>query len=329
MSNNTIPTAPDGKRIVFTGGSGKAGRHVIPYLLAQGHKVLNLDLIPFPDPSVDVYTLKTDLTDSGQVFNALTSHFNMSGYASGPVPGAPDVVIHFAAYARDLLVPDNELFQANVRSTYNVIEAASKLGVKKIIIASSETTYGVCFAQGDTEYKSFPLEEDYDVEPEDTYALTKVCGEATARSFVNRFKHDIYVLRIGNVVEPHEYAANFPAYLADPPSRKRNAWSYIDARDLGQICDLAIKKSGLGYQVFNATNNTISIRIGDEAKTAKEGEGKGKGGKGWGSTKEFLEELCPGVKFTREMGKNEAPLSNRKIREVLGFKDVHDWKKYV
>jgi nucleoside-diphosphate-sugar epimerase len=81
---------------VFTGGSGKAGRHVIPYLLTQGHKVLNLDLVPFPDPSVDVYTLKTDLTDSGQVFNALTSHFNMTGYNSGPVPAPPDVVIHFA-----------------------------------------------------------------------------------------------------------------------------------------------------------------------------------------------------------------------------------------
>ena len=81
---------------VFTGGSGKAGRHVIPYLLSKGHKVLNLDLIPFPDTSADVYTLKTDLTDSGQVFNGLTSHFNMAGYESGPVPGAPDVVIHFA-----------------------------------------------------------------------------------------------------------------------------------------------------------------------------------------------------------------------------------------
>ena len=32
-----------GKRIVFTGGSGKAGRHVVPYLLDKGHKVLNVD----------------------------------------------------------------------------------------------------------------------------------------------------------------------------------------------------------------------------------------------------------------------------------------------
>jgi hypothetical protein len=51
----------------------------------------------------------------------------------------------FAAYARNMLVPDNEYFRANVMSTYNVIEAACKLGVKKIIIASSETTCRVCF----------------------------------------------------------------------------------------------------------------------------------------------------------------------------------------
>lgn len=52
---------------------------------------------------MDVYTLKTDLTDSGQVFNALTSHFNMSGYNEGPVPGPPDVVIHFAGKTYSLL----------------------------------------------------------------------------------------------------------------------------------------------------------------------------------------------------------------------------------
>ena len=99
------------------------------------------------------------------------------------------------------MVPDSEIFQANVRSTYNVVEAACKLGVKKIMIASSETTYGVCFAQGDADYHSFPLEEDYDVDPEDSfvlspsshdlfrtdiwsrYALSKICGEKTARTF--------------------------------------------------------------------------------------------------------------------------------------------------
>jgi nucleoside-diphosphate-sugar epimerase len=143
----------------------------------------------------------------------------------------------------------------------------------------------------------------------DRYALSKICGEKTARTFARRFKNDIYALRIGNVIDPNQYESDFPTYINHPETRKRNAWSYIDARDLGQICDLAIKKSGLGFQVFNATNNTITV--------------KGT------TTKEFLEKQCPGTKITRELEEYEAPLSNRKIREVLGFKDVHDWRKYV
>jgi hypothetical protein len=43
---------------------------------------------------------------------------------------------------------------------------------------------------------------------------------------------------------------------------------------------------------------------------------------------EFLKKACPNTPITREMGQWEAPLSNRKIREVLGYKDVHDWRKY-
>jgi hypothetical protein len=118
-----------GKRIVFTGGSGKAGRHVIPYLLSKGHQVLNLDLVPFPDPSADVYTLKCDLTDSGQVFNALTTHFNMSGYANDSLAKPPDVVIHFGAYARFVFSFSYLLWSSN--SSSNPLTAAT---------ASSPTT---------------------------------------------------------------------------------------------------------------------------------------------------------------------------------------------
>ncbi|KAK5139778.1 hypothetical protein LTR04_003345, partial [Oleoguttula sp. CCFEE 6159] len=286
----------------------KAGRHVIPELTKKGHQVLNLDLVDFPNSNgSDVFTLKTDLTDSGQVFNALTTHFDYSEYEGPSVPHAPDVVIHFAAYARNMLVPDNECFKGNVLSTYNVIEAACKLGVRKIVVASSETTYGVCFSQGDVDYHAFPLEEDYDVDPMDTYALSKLCGERTARTFARRYGVDIYALRIGNVIEPHEYERDFGAYVNEPMTRKRNAWSYIDARDLGQICDLCISKDGLGFQVFNATNDTITTKI---------------------PTEDFLKQNQPNTPITRKMGEWEAPLSNRKIREVLGFREEHDWRKY-
>lgn len=60
--------------------------------------------------------------------------------------------------------------------------------------------------------------------------------------------------------------------------------------------------------MFNATNDTITVK---------------------GTTKDFLAKYCPGIKITRELGEFEAPLSNKKIKDILGFKDVHDWKKYV
>ena len=221
-----------GKRIVFTGGTGKAGRHAVPHLVARGYSVLNVDLKPLDLPGVP--TLVADLTDSGQAFNALTTHPTFAGFNDGRPPSPPDAVVHFAAIPRVLIEPDNVTFATNVTSTYNVIEAAMKLGVRKVIIASSETTYGVCFAEGDKDFHSFPLEEDYDVDPMDSYGLSKVCNEKTARAFALRYKADIYALRIGNVIEPHEYGP-FKGYAANPPLRKRNAWSYIDARDLGEI----------------------------------------------------------------------------------------------
>ena len=293
------------KRIVFTGGTGKAGRHAVPYLQAKGYDILNVDLKPLDLPGVN--TLITDLTDAGQTFNALTSHFNLDHYADGAPPVAPDAVVHFAAIPRVGIEPDNKTFMANVASTYNVIEAAMKLGVRKVIIASSETTYGVCFAEGDQDYHSFPLDEDYDSDPMDSYGLSKVVNEKTARAFAMRYGADIYALRIGNVIEPHEYDA-FPGYIANPPVRKRNAWSYIDARDLGEIVHLCLQKDGLGYQVFNAVNDTITADL---------------------PTAEFLAKYCPNTPVTREMGRDEAPLSNRKIREVLGFKEAHPWRNYV
>jgi UDP-glucose 4-epimerase len=293
------------KRIVFTGGSGKAGRHAVAHLLARGYKILNVDLKPLDLPGVN--TLIADLTESGQAFNALTSHFGFGGYEDGSAPSPPDAVVHFAAIPRILIEPDNVTFAANVISTYNVVEAAMKLGVRKVVVASSETTYGVCFAEGDKDFHSFPLEEDYDIDPMDSYGLSKVCNEKTARAFAMRYGADIYALRIGNVIEPHEYGM-FEAFQANPLLRKRCAWSYIDARDLGEIVHLCLEKDGLGFQVFNATNDTITL----ETPTA-----------------EFLATHFPHVPITRPLEGFEAPLSNRKAREVLGFKEAHNWRKYV
>ncbi len=295
-----------GKRIMFTGGSGKAGRHVVQYLVEQGHQVLNIDTKPLDNPKVR--TLITDITDSGQVFNALTSYMGLHEFDPSLRAQPVDAVVHFAAIPRIMIAPDNELFRVNTMGTYNVIEAAVKLGIRKVIIASSETTYGVVFANEPKDPDYFPLDEEYDVDPMDSYALSKVVNEKTARAFALRSGFDIYALRIGNVIEPHEYEGYIPKWIDDPAFRKRIAWSYIDARDLGQIVDLCIAKDGLGYQAFNAANDDPSSAL---------------------TTQELLDRFYPKVPVKRKLGKYETLYSNRKIREVLGFKEQHNWRKYA
>lgn len=293
------------KRIMFTGGSGKAGKHVVQHLVGQGYQVLNLDTAPLDNPKVR--TLRTDITDSGQVFNALSSYMGLHEFDPSLRPQPVDALVHFAAIPRIMLTPDNELFRVNTIGTYNVVEAAVKLGIKKIIIASSETTYGLVFNYEPRDPDYFPLDEEYDVDPPDSYALSKVLNEKTARSFQTRSGFDVYAIRIGNVIEPHEYAG-WGEYFADPGFKKRIAWSYIDARDLGQLTKLLIERDGLGFEVFNAANDETASDL---------------------PTKELLERFYPGVPLkVDDLGEYETLLSNRKAKRVLGFKPEHSWRRY-
>ncbi|KAF7715358.1 Uncharacterized protein PECH_001422 [Penicillium ucsense] len=297
-----------GKRIIVTGGSGKAGQHIIAYLLDKGHAILNLDLAPLPDHLAKrVHTLRVDLTDSGQVYSAFTSHFHLTEPFREPLRLLPDAVIHLAGYSRNMIAPDNETFRGNTLSTFNVIEAACRLGINKIVTASSITVYGVSYAEGDVEYPSYPVDEEADANPMDTYAISKVCGERVARGFARRFRNDIYALRIGRVVAPEEYKQEmFKSYVESPNAWAPHAWSYTDARDLGQMCDLAVQKDGLGFQIFNAVNDEITNYTS--------------------SATEFLRRVSPQVPFTGQMGPRDAPISNKKIKALLGFNQQHPWQ---
>lgn len=207
-------------------------------------------------------------------------------------------------------IPDNETFRINTMGSYNIIESACKLGIKKIILASSITTYGITYAEGDVDYPHFPLTEESPTEPMDVYATSKLCMERIASSFAKRFQSvDIYCLRIGAVIEPENHSRKFEAYLTRPQDFKVHAWSYTDARDLGNMVDCCLKTNGLGFQVFNAVNDEITIEESE------------------GTAKEFLTRMCPNTKFIRELGGREAAVSNRKIKEMLEFREEFPWRK--
>ena len=73
-----------------------------------------------------------DLTRSGDVYQALQ--------------GA-DGVIHLAAWQAPGMTPDTETFANNVSATYNVLKAASDLGVRHVVLASSIAAYGFIYAR--------------------------------------------------------------------------------------------------------------------------------------------------------------------------------------
>ena len=288
-------------RIFFTGGSGKAGQYAVKHLRDLGHLVTNIDL----DAPADGRSLRVDLADAGQVASAMQAYADFDELDPGTGVPRYDAVVHFAAVPRIMIVPDNETFRINTMSTYNVIDAAVKAGVPKIIFASSETTYGVCFHDGEVKPAYIPIDEDHPTVPQDSYAMSKVVNEATARSFQARSGIDIYGLRINNVIEPHEDAENFPDFMAHPEKRRRNIFAYIDARDLAQMVERCLATDGLGYEVFNVSNDDLSVDL---------------------TSDEVIARFYQGVPKTRQMGENETFYANDKAKRMLGFAPKHSWR---
>src|SRR5687768_650597 len=114
------------KKIVVTGGSGKAGRAVVRDLVEHGYDVLNVDLTPSHDRTVPF--LRADLTDLGQAIDVLKGS---------------EAVVHLAAIPAPGLTTDEVTFRINMTSTYNVFSAAMTLGLQRVVWASSETTLGL------------------------------------------------------------------------------------------------------------------------------------------------------------------------------------------
>ncbi len=90
-------------RVFFTGGAGKAGRHAIAHLTAQGHQVTNIDLVKLDQAGVK--SLQVDLTDAGQVFNAMQAYADYSDLDTGEGMRTYDAVVHSRPFRRSCSGP--------------------------------------------------------------------------------------------------------------------------------------------------------------------------------------------------------------------------------
>jgi nucleoside-diphosphate-sugar epimerase len=289
------------KRIVVTGGSGKIGAWILKELLDEGHEVLNVDLKPSADPRCR--TLIADLTDSGQAYGAIGVYTGIDELQPSLRPQPIDALVHFAAIPRVQLVPDAEVFRINTTSTYNVMEAAVRAGIRKVVYASSEATYGVDFADDHRDPDYFPIDEEHPTVPMDAYGLSKVANERTAAAFHARVGGDFYGLRIGDVMAPSDYA-KFPVWTTDPAVRKRELWAYVDIRDVAQMVRLCVSTDGLGFQVFN-------VFAGESAHVMP--------------IRELAGRFYPKVPMKAAISEHGSLVSNSKARRMLGFEQRHQW----
>jgi len=281
------------KRILVTGGSGKAGYWIVKHLLEQGYEVVNIDS---RRPAVaQCRTIVADLTQLGQVVTAFSPY--------GTTDRRPyEGVIHMAAIPRAHETPNDEVFRVNVLSTYNVLEACALLNISKAVIASSESSYGICFASEVFAPHYLPVDEAHPQLPEDSYGLSKVVNEVTAAAFHRRTGMQVVSLRIGNILCPEDYAP-VRARFDHPEDRLRILWSYIDVRDLAIACQLGIEKDGLGCEaVILAADDTSSNR----------------------PTQELIKQFLPGVtQFKRPLTERQSLMANERAKELLGWKQKY------
>ena len=277
--------------VVVTGGSGKLGRACVRELIEHGYDVTNLDLVRSRDDRCPL--VRADLADFGQTLEVL------AGVDEHP---AADAVVHLAAIPAPGLVPNAEIFRANTLSTYNVFEAARRLGIKNVVWASSETVLGLPF---ETPPPYIPVDERYPGRPETAYSLSKLLGETMAEQFC-RWDPELKILglRFSNVMEPDDYRA-FPGFDADASQRKWNLWAYIDARDGAQAIRKALEADRTGAEVFIIANaDTVMSR----------------------PNAELAAEVFPDVPLAADAGPNETLLSIDKARQLLGYEPRHSWR---
>jgi nucleoside-diphosphate-sugar epimerase len=282
-------------RIAVTGGSGKAGRSVVRDLLENGHQVLNIDRVPSPDsyaPDSPVPFLPADLTDFGQTLEALSGAETLPGI---------EAVVHLAAIPSPAHATPDQVFRTNITSTYTVFSAAVRLGLRRVVWASSETTLGLPF---DRPPDYAPVDEAH-LYPESSYALSKVLGEEMARQFNRWSGMPIVGLRFSNIMVREDYE-RFPTFWEDPHLRKWNLWGYVDESHVAQSVRRALDVDIPGAESFIiAAADTVMKR----------------------PSRDLMAEVFPGVPLGEQVDGNDTLLDIGKAKAVLGYSPEFTWRE--
>ena len=278
-------------KIVVTGGSGRLGQYVIHEFLDHGYEVLSLDRVPAPQRLCSSWI--ADLSKSGDLYQALTG-----------VHG----VVHLAAYQAPNLASDCETFNNNVTATFNLLKAASDVGVKRVVVASSVAAFGFVYAPKAWAPNCLPLDESHPCRPQDPYGLAKIFGEQIADYFVTLSDATVASLRLTGINFDLSYRS-FTEQWKNPAARIGTFWSYIDARDAAVACRLGIESDLSGHEIFNIAAPTSRMKE---------------------PTKNLIQRYLPEVKSIKEdLTSNWSGIDSSKAETLLGFRAQHVWEKYL
>jgi nucleoside-diphosphate-sugar epimerase len=236
--------------------------------------------------------LRADLTDYGQAVEALGDAAAVVHLANIPAPGLSTPAV---------------TFNANVTMNFNVFQAASRLGLSRVVWASSETTLGLPF---DVPPRYAPVDEDHYPVPTTTYALSKVASETVAGHIAQWSGIPFVALRFSNIMAPGDYQ-DFPSVWGDPHERKWNLWGYVDERDVAAACRLALSAPAEAV----AGSPSFIIAAADTVMNRPSAE--------------LLAEVFPDVPLTGRVSEFGTLLAIDRARAVLGFEPRHSWRDHV